>query len=173
MDWPALWGALGGGGAVSGGVALLKQALEKTDLKNKLEELETKTLPEIRAALAKLPELEKRVLDATTKLEGALARVRSAGRASTGSGDHGAAAAAELVALRREVDALKHPVDTVRQTQAATLPRLDALERRFEAFEENYREDYGELLEKVSGVAGEFRQAMRSRHDTRPSTESG
>ena len=78
---------------------------------------------------------------------------------------------AEMGALRREIEALKGAVDPLRVSQPVILQRLDAIEERFTNFETAYHEDYGELREKVAGVAGEFKQAMRTKTNARPSTD--
>ena len=170
---------LGSSGLASGIVSIAKGVIDKSDLRKKLKELEETTLPALRSqinatelrvqqAVMNIPDLEQRALAAVLRLEAA---IRSAGRASrstTGAGD--GAAAAELTSLRREVDAMKGPVEANKTSSALALQRLDTIERRFEAFETAYRDDYNELLAKVSGITGEFKQAMRgNKNASRPS----
>lgn len=179
---------LGAGGGLSGIGAIVKTAFDRSDLKKKIEKVETETLPvferKVAEAMAKFPDLERRALDAVLKveaaardavnrIEAAAARAARASRAGTGADSAQVGAAmATMEAQRREIEALKRDVDALKQVSPVTVSRVSALEDQFKRFDEAYREDYSELLAQVSGVAGEFKQAMRKNNAARPSTDS-
>jgi hypothetical protein len=176
---------LSSSGLLGSVASIVKSVIDKSDLRKKWKDMEESTLPtftrsiELRvggvetalgAALRSLPEIERRASEATGKLEAAITRARQGSRASAGGDTHQMGAAmAELGSLRREIEALKVASDHNRLASALANQRLDQLEPRLGRFEDTYREDYNELLEKVSGITGEFKQAMRGKNAVRPS----